>query len=159
MAPLQNLVEQDSVHKPPSPIPGPRRCAVSVYIGPDVVLLEAVPGLRLLVGREARERNLGRVVVEAVNVGVGVVGNVVLITPGVAREAEQRVRRPRHEVVQAPLLEIGAVIRVMLHAERGQHRAGNEAQEAEGSDDDARVQDDQDAPGAGGQASAIGALR
>ena len=56
-----------------------------------------------------------------------------LNTPGVAREAEQRVRRPPHEVVPAPLLEIGAVIRVMLHAEGGQHRAGNEAQEAEGS--------------------------
>lgn len=62
-------------------------------------------------------------------------------------------------MVPAPLLEIGAVIRVMLHAEGGQHRAGNEAQEAEGSDDNARLQHDQDAPGAGGQASAIGALR
>jgi hypothetical protein len=39
----------------------------------------------------------------------------------------------------------------MLHAEGGQHRAGHEAHEAEGSDDDARVQDDQDAPGDGGQ--------
>ena len=50
VAPLQNLLEQDSVHKPPSPIPGPRRCAVSVYIGPDVVLLKRYQGFGCWLG-------------------------------------------------------------------------------------------------------------
>ena len=97
---------------------------------PDVVLLEAVPTARRLGRGEAGERSLRGVVVVPVDVRVRVVGDVVLHAPGVAREAEQGVRRPADEVIPAPALEVGAVIRVVLHAEGGQHGADDEADEA-----------------------------
>ncbi len=59
---------------------------------PDVDVLQPVPALRGLVRREACERCLVDVVVVSVDVGVGVVRDVVLDPPGVAREAE-RTRR------------------------------------------------------------------
>ena len=101
---------------------------------PDVDVLQPVPALRRLVRRQAREGSLVDVVVVAVDVGVGVVRDVVLDPPGVAREADERVRRPAHQVVQAPRAEVRAVVRVVLHAEADQHRREHEAREAHHSD-------------------------
>jgi hypothetical protein len=68
---------------------------------PDVVVLEPVPRARRLDGHEPCERHLGDVRVVAVHVGVRVMGDVVLHAPRVAREPEERIGRPTHQVVAA----------------------------------------------------------
>ena len=94
---------------------------------------------------EPGERHLRGVGVEAVDIGVRVMGDVVLHPPGVAREAEQRVGRPADEVVPAPPPEVRAVVRIVLHAEGGQRRADQEPREAEKADAMTGVEEDSSA--------------
>ena len=59
------------------------------------------------------------------------VRNVVLDAPGIAAEAEQRVRAPAEQVVVAAGAEVGAVVRVVLDAEPDQDRREDEPGERE----------------------------
>ena len=95
---------------------------------------------------ETDERRLADVVVVAVDVRVRVMGDVVLDAPGVAREAEHRVGRPAHQVVEAPRAEVGAVVRVVLDAKADQDRPEHEAGERHQPDHEARPDEDERGP-------------
>ena len=125
---------------------------------PDVEVLVPVPGPRRLGRGEAGERNLRDVVVVPVHVRIRVVRNVVLDAPGIAREAEQRVGRPADEVVPATAAEVGAVVRVVLDAERDQRRTDQQAGEGEQSTGDARVTEDEEPHETAISPTAIGAF-
>ena len=59
------------------------------------------------------------------------VGHVVLHAPRVAREPEQRIGRPAHQVVEAAGSKVGAVIGVVHHAEGGQRRSEDQSPESD----------------------------
>src|SRR6476660_8221238 len=80
-------------------------------------MLESVPRPPRLNRRESGERRLLDVVVVAVDIRIGVVRDIVLHTPGVATEAEARVRRPPDEVGLAAALEGRTMVCVLLDAE------------------------------------------
>ena len=99
---------------------------------------------RLLRGREACERHLRDVVIVAIDIRVGVMRDVVLHPPGVAREAEQRVGGPADKVVQAFAAEVRAVICVVLDAERRQKHSQHERRQAHDGRHDPRVAEHED---------------
>ena len=89
---------------------------------PDVVVLQPVPGTGSLFRHQPCERHLRDVGVVAVHVRIRVMGDVVLHAPGIAREPEQRIGGPAHQMVQAACPKVRAVIGVVHHAERNQRR-------------------------------------
>ena len=97
---------------------------------PDVEVLEPVPPPGLLRGSEPRQRDLAHVVVTPVDVRIGVVRHVVLDSPRVAAEAEQRIGGPAEQMVVAALSKERPMVRVVLHAQRGQDEAHRETRKA-----------------------------
>src|SRR6478752_5330198 len=110
-------------------------------------MLESVPRPPRLNRRESGERRLLDVVVVAVDIRVGVVRDIVLHTPGVATEAEKRIRRPPDEVVVAAALEVGPMVRVVLDAEGNVCCAGAKTAETPSNRHRIRLRKEENRPG------------
>ena len=109
-------------------------------------MLQPVPAPRPLARRQPCKRCLVDVVVVAVDVGVRVMGNVVLDPPCVAAESQQRISRPAHQVIQATPTEIRAVVGVVLNAKADEDRSQHEPRQTEHPDGDPRPGQDEDRP-------------